>query len=98
MELTRETILRALEAHHDELERLGVRRIGLFGSYLHGHPRENSDVDLLVRFERPTFDGYMDTKFLLERVLGREVDLVTEDALKPAVRHVRDRAAYASGF
>lgn len=81
-----------------ELARLGVRRIGLFGSYLHRRPREDSDVDLLVRFDRPTFDGYMDAKFLLERVLGRKVDLVTEDALKPAVRHVRDQAVYASGF
>jgi uncharacterized protein len=97
VELTRETILAVLETHRGELEQLGVRRIGLFGSFLHGHPRESSDIDLLVRFERPSFDNYMDSKFLLERLFGRSVDLVTEDALKPALRHVREEAAYA-GF
>jgi predicted nucleotidyltransferase len=35
MELTRDTILRSLEAQRQALQRFGVRRIGLFGSYLH---------------------------------------------------------------
>lgn len=98
MELNRETILRTLEEHRSELQRLGVKRLGLFGSYLHGRPRSGSDVDLLVRFVRPSFDSYMDTKFLLERLLDRKVDLVTEEALKPAVRHVREQAAYVQGL
>ncbi len=85
MDLGRETILRALEEHHQELRRLGVRRIGLFGSYLHDRPREGTDLDFLVRFERPSFDDYMDTKFFLQ-------DL--EEALKPALDHVRREAAW----
>jgi predicted nucleotidyltransferase len=97
VELNRETILQTLERHRSELQQLGVRRLGLFGSYLHDRPRAGSDVDLLVRFDRPSFDSYMDTKFLLEQLLGRDVDLVTEEALKPAVRHVRDQAAYVPG-
>lgn len=98
MELDRETILRTLEKHRSELQRLGVKRLGLFGSYLHGRPRSGSDVDLLVCFDRPSFDSYMDTKSLLEHLLGRDVDLVTEEALKPAVRHVREHAAYVPGL
>lgn len=85
-------ILRLLRDQRSALRRLGVRRLALFGSYLHGTAGPDSDVDLLVRFERPTFDAYMDTKFLLEDVLGRRVDLVTESTLKPALRHVRDEA------
>jgi predicted nucleotidyltransferase len=98
VELNRETILRTLEEHRSELQRLGVQRLGLFGSYLRGRPRAGSDVDLLVHFERPSFDNYVDTKFLLEDLLGREVDLVTEQALKPAVRHLRDQAAHVPGL
>jgi predicted nucleotidyltransferase len=96
--LERSEILRTLEDHRDELRRLGVRRIGLFGSFLHGDPGPASDIDLLVAFERSSFDDYMDTKFLLEELFGRRVDLVTEKALKPALRRVRDEAAYARGF
>lgn len=99
MRLDRETILQTLQEHRSELHRLGVQRLGgLFGSYLHGRAGADSDIDFLVRFDRPSFDGYMDTKFLLERLLGREVDLVTEEALKPAVRHVRNQAAYVEGL
>ncbi len=98
MDLDRDTILHTLEEHRAELRRLGVRRIGVFGSYLHGRPREGSDLDFLVRFERPSFDDYMDTKFFLQDLFSREVDLVTEEALKPALDHVRREAAYALGF
>ena len=94
----RDAILRALEDHGGELRRLGVRRIALFGSFLHGNAKPTSDIDLLVAFDRSTFDAYMDTKLLLEDVLGRKVDLVTEKALKPALANVRDEALHASGF
>jgi predicted nucleotidyltransferase len=98
MELTRDTILRSLEAQRQALQRFGVRRIGLFGSYLHDQAGEGSDLDFLVGLERPSFDDYMDTKFFLEELFGRDVDLVTEEALKPALQHVRREAAYAAGF
>jgi hypothetical protein len=98
MELTRDTILRSLEAQRQALQRFGVRRIGLFGSYLHDQAGEGSDLDFLVGLKRPSFDDYMDTKFFLEELFGRDVDLVTEEALKPALQHVRREAAYAAGF
>lgn len=93
-DLTRDTILRALEAHREELRRYGVKRIGLFGSFLHGTAGAGSDLDFLVAFERPSFDDYMDTKFLLEDLFGRKVDLVTEEALKKALAPLRDGAAF----
>jgi predicted nucleotidyltransferase len=44
-------------------------------------------VDVLVELDGlATFDAHMDLKALLERVLGRRVDLVTQRALKPNVR------------
>jgi len=44
-------------------------------------------LDVLVEFEpENTFDNYMEMKFLLEDLLGIEVDLITFEALKPGVR------------
>jgi len=40
----------------------------------------------------------METKFFLEDLFGRKVDLVTDKALKPALQHVRAEAAYAAGL
>jgi len=39
----------------------------------------------------------MDLKFLLEKMFGKRVDLVSEDSLKPALRYVKKEALYAAG-
>lgn len=84
--MTSEDILRVLREHRAELQRLGARRLGLFGSFVRGEERPDSDVDLLVELDRRTFDRYMDLKLRLEQLLGRPVDLVLADRLKPALR------------
>ena len=61
--------------------------LSLFGSVARGDATASSDVDLLVRFNGPaTFDRYMDLKLFLEDLLGRRVDLVTEQALRKELR------------
>ena len=72
-----------------ELEkRYGVKRIGVFGSFAKSEQKETSDIDVLVEFEKraKTFDNYMNLKFFLEELLGRKVDLVIIDALKPDIK------------
>jgi predicted nucleotidyltransferase len=84
--MTSDDILRLLREHRAELQQLGARRLGLFGSFAHGEARPDSDVDLLVELDQRTFDRYMDLKLRLEELLGRPVDLVLADRLKPALR------------
>jgi len=56
----------------------------------------NSDVDVLVEFDQPTFDHYMDLKFILEQLLGADVDLVIEDTVKPRLRtYISQEIIYA---
>lgn len=95
--LTRDEILSFLKEHKQEMEaRFSVKRIGLFGSILRGSASDNSDVDILVELAVPTFDHYMDLKFFLEDQLGRPVDLVVADSLKPRLRPIITReVAYA---
>jgi len=71
-------------------QRFRVKRIGIFGSFARGEEREDSDLDVLVVFEdgQKTFENYMDLKFHLEDLFGREVDLVTEKALKPQLKDI----------
>jgi predicted nucleotidyltransferase len=48
----------------------------------------------LVEFKgTATFDGYMDLKFYLETLLGRKVDPVTQDAVKPRMRPMIEQEA-----
>lgn len=77
---------------HEKLirQKFGVKKIGIFGSFARGEEKEDSDLDVLVVFEegQKTFDNYMDLKFYLEDLFGREIDLVTERALKPQLKAI----------
>lgn len=67
-------------------QRFGLRTLGLFGSWACGEATPRSDVDLLVEFDKTSFDAYMDLKFYLEDLLERPVDLVIRRNLKPLLR------------
>ena len=84
---TQEQVQRVIDAHHAQLRNLGVRRLGLFGSFVHGEPSPSSDVDLLVEFEpgKKTFGAFMQLAFYLEDLLGRRVELVTPESLSPYI-------------
>ena len=83
---TREDVLRRLQGHQQVMRRLGVRRLGLFGSAARGESRPESDLDFLVELERNSFDAYMDLKFFLEDLFQCRVDLVLADTIKPRLR------------
>ena len=84
---TREDIFKILDENRTELRGLGVKRLGLFGSFVRGRQRADSDVDMLVEFEpgQKTFDHFIGLSFLLEDVLGRSVELVTPEGLSPHI-------------
>jgi uncharacterized protein len=83
---TREQVLATIDDHADELRRLGAKSLALFGSVARGEGSDSSDIDLLVELQPKTFDAYMDVKLSLEKALGRKVDLVLADAVKPRLR------------
>lgn len=80
------------------LERLckehGVRRLRIFGSAARGEERPDSDVDLIVEFDRPTgFIELLRFERLLSDFFARPVDLVTEPGLDPFIRESVVRSA-----
>lgn len=97
--LTEQKILSALHANENHIKGFGVRSLGLFGSFVHGNDTDTSDLDLVVEFDRKTFDAYMDLKIFLESLFGRRVDLVLADAIKPRLRGaILEDAVHAPGL
>ncbi len=87
--MTREEAIRRLAASQPELAALGVRSLDLFGSVARGEAGPDSDVDLLVDFDRPVgLFHFFRVQRRLEEILGCKVDLVMRDAVK---RQLRDR-------
>jgi hypothetical protein len=82
---TKQDILNAVGQNCFRLRALGVRRLGLFGSFVRGEQRPDSDIDLLVEFDpqRKTFDTFMELSFFLEEVLQHRIELVTVESLSP---------------
>jgi len=93
--LTASRIIKTIENHKDEIRKYGVKKIGLFGSFVKKSQHKRSDLDFLVKFGKPKFDNYIELKLMLEKLFHKKVDLVIEGNLKPALRHVRDTAIYA---
>ena len=84
---TKDDILNAIREKVGQLHTLGVRRLGLFGSFVRGEPSTKSDVDILVEFEpgQKTFDHFMQLSFLLEEIFQRRVEIVTPESLSPHI-------------
>ena len=84
--LNRDQVLEILRSQGEELRRLGVSSLHLFGSMARDEASPK-DVDLLVDFSiPPTFRGFMRLRFFLEDLLAIKVDLVTKNGLRDRVR------------
>jgi predicted nucleotidyltransferase len=84
---SKQEILYVLNQNQPNLRALGVKRMGLFGSFVRGEQLADSDIDLLVEFEpmRKKFDTFMELSFFLEEILGHNIDLVTTESLSPYI-------------
>lgn len=69
------------------LKKHGVKRAGIFGSYARGEQTKNSDVDILVEFEKDIslFD-FTGIKLEVEDSIGKKVDLVQYRIIKPKIK------------
>jgi len=87
--MRRDEALALLGNHREELRRLGVQSLAVFGSVARDEAGPESDVDILVELGRPMgYFGFFDIQEYLQGILERPVDLVTREALK---RQLKDR-------
>lgn len=85
--MDRDDILATLSRHREEIRALGVKSLALFGSAARNEAGPESDVDLLVEFDRPlSLFGLLDIKYRLEEILGAKVDLLSRSGVHPALR------------
>jgi len=81
--------LDVLRAHRQQLEKLGVTRIGIFGSVVHGEAQPDSDIDILVDLDPNANLSLLGLGHIwgdLNEMLGRDIDLVCRDSIRPMLR------------
>lgn len=97
--MKRDEVLSQLKRHKRQLKKFGVSSLSLFGSVARNEARRNSDVDILVEFDRPIgLFEFARLKLYLEELLGREVDLVTPEALRKELKETILQEAIACSY
>ncbi len=93
----KQDVLNILRDHKADIEALGIKSVALFGSFANGEPSVDSDVDLLVEFEKgkKTFRAFMKFADFAERILERQVDVLTPESLSPHIGpHIQNDLHY----
>lgn len=83
--MDKEVIKRKIaEAIEDDPEKADIKKAYLFGSYLHGTPKEESDIDILIEFNSTARVGFFRLAAIqrsLGRFTGKKIDILTRDSL-----------------
>jgi uncharacterized protein len=85
---SKDYIISAIKTNKQTLERLGIRNVGLFGSYSRNEQSNKSDIDILIDFnpEMENFDNYMAVCDIFEQLFKNEkVEIVTINGLSPYI-------------
>ena len=69
------------------LKKYGVKRAGIFGSYVRGEQKKGSDIDILIEVEKEAdLIDFIRLKNTLEKAVKRKVDLVEYDCIRQEIR------------
>ena len=87
MVISTNDVLKAITANRNDISKLGIVKVGLFGSFSRGDQTRESDIDLLVEFgkNKKNFKNYMGFVKLTESLFGRGVEVVTLESLSPHI-------------
>jgi predicted nucleotidyltransferase len=94
---TKEHVFTLLQDHAHQIRQFGVKRLGLFGSFVRQQHDAESDIDVLVEFapNQKSFDTFMQLASFLEALFERRVELVTTESLSPYIGpHILKEAEY----
>jgi predicted nucleotidyltransferase len=89
MQLNKQIIIGELKQHLPSIEKLGVSKLGLFGSYVRNEQRDDSDIDILIQMkeDKSTLDNFLNVCWLLEKLFpGKKVEVATYNGLNKRLR------------
>ena len=93
--MTKTELEKKLAAHREELKQMGVVSLAVFGSVVRNESTAQSDIDLLVEFDRDVGLFHLfEIQHRLEEIIGvQKVDLIQKGAIHPALReHILSEA------
>ncbi len=76
-------VIRKLKLQYPYLSsEFGVKRIGVFGSIAKQEERKESDIDMVIEFDRPIGLKFIALAEYMENLFGRKVDILTKNGIR----------------
>ena len=80
--VTKNQIIQKLKENYPYLNsNFGLKKIGLFGSYVKGTQLSSSDIDIIVEFESPIGINFVEFAEYIEQLIGIKADIITSAGL-----------------
>ena len=92
--INKKVIIREIEKNGEKLRENGVRKMGIFGSYLREKQTPRSDIDILVEFKETSSDNFFGLLFFLENLFKKKIDLIEIKNLRNELKNVLEEAEY----
>ena len=96
--MDRDSIINTIKQNKEKLFKLGINRIGLFGSYVRNQANEDSDIDILIDFDsnsKISLFELIEIEEMLESLFERKIDLALMRKLKPHIsKHILNEVIY----
>ena len=81
--LSREFIIEKLREELSFLKKeFGIKKIGIFGSFVSETQNKDSDIDVIVEFEKPIGLAFMDLADYIEKLFNKKVDILTPEGIR----------------
>lgn len=95
----KDQILKMILNNQNIIRDFGVSKIGLFGSFVRNEQNEDSDIDLIVQFEKKkkSYIKFINLSDYLEKLFNNKVDLLTEKGISPYMKsRIEKETVYVS--
>ncbi len=97
--LTKEHILKTLENNREQIKKFGISQVGLFGSYVRDEQTAESDIDILIDYQKGQMDFFKLIKFdsYLQHIFkNKKIDVVTKNGLSEFIgSYILNEVTYA---
>jgi predicted nucleotidyltransferase len=94
------TLLNLIHSNQTQLKAFGIKKLGLFGSFARNQASTESDIDLLIFFEKgeKKLENLLGAHEYLEKLFGRKTELITEDSLTESFKKLIRKDIEYVGF
>ena len=95
--MTKAELFSLIADNSKPLQDFGVKRLGIFGSFVKGEVKDSSDVDFLIEIEKDfkTLKNLIGLSRYLSSLTGRKVEIVTPQSLNPFTgKHILNEVEY----